>query len=148
MKVLVGCEESQAVCKAFRALGHEAFSCDIQECSGGHPEWHFKMDVLAAINLMNWDIGIFHVPCTFFSRAAGRWLYNPDRLIKTQESYEFLLKIWNCAIPRIAIENPPGWLCTNWKRPSQKIHPYYFGDREMKETCLWLNNLPCLIPTN
>lgn len=142
--VLIGCEESQTVCKAFRALGAEAYSCDLQDCSGGHPEWHLKMDVLEAIELKSWDLGIFHPPCTYLSRAAGRWLYNPDRLKETEKAFELILKIWNSKIERIAIENPPGWLCTNWQRPTQKIHPYYFGEQEMKETCLWLKNLPPL----
>ena len=143
MKVLVACEESQAVCIAFRELGHEAYSCDIQECSGGHPEWHIQDDVLNHLD-DGWDMMIAHPPCTYFSRAAGRWLYNEDRLIKTNESFKFLLKLWNADIKKIAIENPPGWLSTNWQKPNQKIHPYYFGDREMKETCLWLKNLPPL----
>ncbi len=141
MKVLIACEESQTVCKAFRERGHEAYSCDLQECSGGFPEWHLQMDALDAIDYMKWDLMIAHPPCTYFSRAAGRWLYNEDRLIHTKSSFDFLLKLWNCGIEKIAIENPPGWLCTNWKRPTQKIHPWYFGDNEMKETCLWLKNL-------
>lgn len=144
MRVLVACEESQEVCKAFRLNGHEAFSCDIQECSGGLPEFHLQMDCLDAININKWDLMIAHPPCTYFSRCAGRWLYNEDRLIHTRVAFEFLMKLWNCGIPKIAIENPPGWLCTNWRKPSQKIHPWYFGDPEMKETCLWLKNLPKL----
>ena len=88
---------------------------------------------------------IAHPPCTYLSRAAGRVLYNPDRLIKTKKAFDFILKLWNSEIIKIAIENPPGWLCINWKRPNQKIHPYYFGEQEMKETCLWLKNLSPLI---
>jgi hypothetical protein len=87
---------------------------------------------------------IAHPPCTYFSRAAGRWLYNPDRIIKTHSAFDFTMKLWNSGIPKICMENPPGWLCTNWKKPTQKIHPWYFGDNEMKETCLWLKGLPKL----
>lgn len=141
MKIIVGCEESQAVTKAFRAKGHEAYSCDTQQCSGGHPEWHLQMDVFKAIALKEWDIGIFHPPCTYLSRAAGRVLYNEQRLIHTQNAYKFVLSLWNSNINKICIENPPGWLSTNWRKPNQKIHPWYFGDNEMKETCLWLKNL-------
>ena len=143
MKVLIACEESQTVCKAFREKGHEAYSCDIYDCSGGHPEWHIKDDVLKIID-DNWDLMIAHPPCTYFSRAAGRVLYNKERLNFTYKSFEFVLQLYNSNISKIAIENPVGWLNTNWKKPSQIIHPYYFGDCEMKETCLWLKNLSLL----
>jgi site-specific DNA-cytosine methylase len=143
MKVLIACEESQTVCIAFRELGHQAYSCDIQNCSGGHPEWHIKDDVLNVIN-DNWELMIAHPPCTYFSRAAGRVLYDKNRLQFTYKFFEFVLQLYNSNIKKIAIENPPGWLCTNWRKPDQKIHPYYFGNQEMKETCLWLKNLPLL----
>lgn len=142
-RVLIACEESQVVCKEFRKIGVEAFSCDIQPCSGERPEWHIQGDVLEQLD-KEWDLIIAHPPCTYLSRAAGRWLYNPERLVKTKQAFEFILKIWESKTKKIAIENPPGWLCTNWMMPAQKIHPYYFGDREMKETCLWLKNLPPL----
>ena len=145
MKVLIACEESQAVCIEFRKRGHEAYSCDILPCSGGHPEWHIQDDAIKILWHKKWDLVIAHPPCTYLSRAAGRWLYNPDRLIHTKKAFEFILSLWNAPIAKIAIENPPGWLCTNWRKPDQKIHPYYFGEREMKETCLWLKNLPPLI---
>lgn len=144
MRVLVACEESQTVCKAFRELGHEAYSCDLQACSGGHPEWHMMHDAVEVAYTGCWDLMVAHPPCTYFSRAAGIVLYNPERLKKTYASFEFLKKLWNAPIPRIAIENPPGWLSTNWRKWTQKIHPWYFGDGEMKETCLWLKNLPRL----
>lgn len=144
MRVLVACEESQTVCKAFRELGHEAYSCDLQACSGGHPEWHIMHDAVEVAYSGIWDMMIAHPPCTYFSRAAGRWLYNPDRLVKTEESFRFWMKLWDAPIPKKGFENPPGWLCTNWRRPDQKIHPWYFGDVEMKETCLWLSGLPRL----
>lgn len=144
-KILIGCEESQEVCKAFRARGFEAYSCDLQDCSGGHPEWHIKGDVLEAIELNDWDLGIFHPPCTYFSRAGIQFIHTqPDRSDKQKDAFELVLKIHESKIPKIAIENPVGWLCTNWMKPSQIIHPYYFGDKEMKETCLWLKNLPTL----
>lgn len=141
LRVLVACEESQTVCKAFRERGHEAYSCDLQACSGGHPEWHIMHDAVEVAYLGIWDLMIAHPPCTFFSRAAGRWLYNHDRLIKTQEAFEFWMKLWNAPIEKKALENPPGWLSTNWRKPDQKVHPWYFGDGEMKETCLWLSGL-------
>ena len=144
MLVLVGCEESQEICKAFREKGHEAYSCDIQDCSGGHPEWHLKIDVLEAIKLKDWDLGIFNVPCTFFSRAAGKVCHLPERIKKRDEIYKLFLSIWNCKIKKVAIENPSGWLCTNFQKPSQRFHPWHFGAKEMKETCLWLRGLPVL----
>lgn len=144
MRCLIACEESQAVCKAFRERGHEAYSCDLQYPSGGHPEWHIIHDAVEVAYSGCWDLMVAHPPCTYMSRAAGRVLYNPDRLPKTYAAFEFVKKLWNAPIDRIAIENPPGWMCTNWRRPNQKIHPWYFGDGEMKETCLWLKNLPRL----
>lgn len=158
MKVLIGCEESQTVCIEFRKLGHQAYSCDVQECSGGHSEWHLKMDIFEAlkcgtlklqnndiIEIKKWHLGIFHPPCTYFSRAGLQFIHTqPDRKQKQAESFEFIKSIWECDIDYIAIENPVGWLNTNWKKPDQKFHPYYFGDREMKETCLWLKGLPIL----
>jgi len=144
MKILVACEESQAVTIEMRKKGHEAYSCDIQDCSGGHPEWHIKGDVLNVIN-KDWDMMIAHPPCTYFSRAGIQYLYKQEgRKEKLLNSFEFVLKLWNSNIPKIAIENPVGWLCTNWRRPNQIIHPWYFGDNDMKQTCLWLKNLPRL----
>lgn len=139
--MLVACEFSGTVRDAFTARGHDAWSCDLlpTESQGNH----IQVDALEVIN-DGWDLMIAHPPCTYFSRAAGRWLYSPDRLIKTEQAFRFVQKLWGAPIAKIAIENPPGWLCTNWQRPTQKIHPYYFGDREMKETCLWLKNLPSL----
>jgi len=145
MRVLVACEESQEVCKAFRSRGHEAYSCDIQDCSGGRPEWHIKMDAIEAINSRRWDLLIAHPPCTYFSRAGIQFLHKqPDRMEKLVDSFRFIREIWNSDVPMIAIENPVGWLNTNWRKPNQIIHPWYFGDPEMKETCLWLKGLPRL----
>lgn len=144
MKVLVACEESQVVCKAFRARGHEAYSCDIQDCSGGHPEWHIKCNVIEILGY-GWDLMVAHPPCTYFSRAGIQFIYKqPDRIEKLWESFRFVKALWNADINKIAIENPVGWLNTNWRKSNQIIHPWYFGDGEMKETCLWLKNLPRL----
>ena len=149
MKVLIACEESQVVCKAFREKGHEAYSCDIQDCSGGYPEWHIKDDVLKVIN-DNWDMMIAHPPCTFLSHAGNGWFnvekYGQkaiDRIQKRKEAELFFLKFYNSNIPKIAIENLRGSM-NGIIKPSQVIHPYYFGDMEKKTTCLWLKNLPLL----
>jgi site-specific DNA-cytosine methylase len=149
MRVLIACEESQTVCKAFRELGHEAFSCDIIPCSGGHPEWHIQNDVLNILdkNFWNqnkgWDLMIAHPPCTYLSKAGNSWYNLPGRAQKRNEAFEFFFKLWNCKIPKIAIENPVGYINRHFK-PSQIIQPYYFGDKEQKTTCLWLFNLPKL----
>lgn len=141
MKVLIACEYSGIVRDAFIKLGHNAWSCDVLPTeSGGN---HIQENVLNVLN-DDWDLMIAHPPCTYFSRAAGRVLYNKNRLVHTKKAFEFVNKLWGAEIDKICIENPPGWLCTNWKRPSQKVHPWYFGDKEMKETCFWLKNLPRL----
>lgn len=142
MRVLVACEESQAVCMAFRARGHEAYSCDIQHCSGPMPEYHLQMDAIYAIILVNPDLLIAHPPCTYFSAAGMHYLKTrPERIKQLENAFEFLNKIWNCGVKKIAIENPIGWLNTNWKKPTQIIQPFYFGDNERKATCLWLKGL-------
>lgn len=154
MKVLVACEESQEVCKAFRELGHEAYSCDIQECSGGHPEWHLKQDVIPLLN-QDWDLIIAHPPCTFLTVTGNRWFnvekYG-DKAIQRQkereEAVEFFMQFANAKCEKIAIENPIGYMSTVYKKPTQIIHPYMFGDPARKATCLWLKGLPKLIPTN
>lgn len=142
MRVLVACEESQVVCKAFRERGHEAYSCDIQACSGGHPEWHIMHDAVEVAYTGLWDLMIAHPPCTYFSRAGIQFIHTQEgRKEKLELAFEFVKKLWNAPIKKVAIENPVGWLCTNWMRPKQKFHPWYFGDSEMKETCLWLRGL-------
>ncbi len=148
MKILIGCEESQEVCKAFRELGFEAYSNDIVDCSGDCPEWHLKMDVFEAIKLQNWDLIIAHPPCNFLSSAAGHLWKNQDRINKMNKAMDFVIKIYNSDCKYIAIENPVGWLNRNWKKPSQIIEPYHFGDVFKKRTCLWLKNLPLLEKTN
>jgi hypothetical protein len=154
MKVLVACEESQEVCKAFRELGHEAYSCDIQDCSGGHPEWHLKQDVIPLLN-QDWDLIIAHPPCTFLTVTGNRWFdverYG-DKAIQRhkdrEEAVAFFMQFVNAKCEKIAIENPIGYMSTAYKKPSQIIHPYMFGDPARKATCLWLKGLPKLIPTN
>lgn len=151
MNVLVGCEESQEVCKAFRARGHMAFSCDVQECSGGHPEWHIKDDVLNIID-DGWDLIIAHPPCTYLSNAGARWLWaghklNIERYEKGLKAFEFFMKIWNADCPRICIENPVPSAVFNLPRPTQYIQPYEYGHPYSKKTCLWLEGLPLLVPT-
>ena len=154
MKVLLACEESQIVCKEFRNLGHEAYSNDIQECSGGHPEWHLQMDVFDAINLKQWDLMIAFPPCTYLSNAGIGW-FNEEkygdnarqRKVNRLEAMEFVKRIYNSDILRICIENPVGYLNLNFKKPDQIIQPYFFGDNDRKRTCLWLKNLSKLIHT-
>jgi len=153
MKVLIACEESQAVTKAFRALGHDAFSCDILPCSGGHKEWHLQGDVFNYIN-QGWDLMIAHPPCTYLSVSGARHLYNKDkshnieRYKNQAEALYFVQKLMDANIPRIAIENPISVISSHIKKPDQIIQPYWFGDSASKSTCLWLKNLPKLKPTN
>lgn len=145
LNVLVGCEESQEVCKAFRTLGHEAYSCDLQECSGGHPEWHLRMDVFEAIGLKDWDIGIFFPDCTYMAVSGLHWNKNNDiRKQKTESSLLFVKRLMNCGISSIGIENPVGCISSRIRKPDQIIQPYNFGSDASKKTCLWLINLPAL----
>jgi hypothetical protein len=152
MKVLVACEESQEVCKAFRARGHEAYSCDLQDCSGGHPEWHIKADALELLK-MKWDLIIAHPPCTYMSAAGACRMYpqkgqiDSKRLEKAMEAKEFFLKFWNADCPRIVIENPRPLKCVELPGESQKIQPYEYGEPWSKLTYLWVKGLPPLIPT-
>lgn len=153
MKVLIACEESQAVTKEFRKLGHEAFSCDILPCSGGHPEWHFQQDVFEVIN-KGWDLMIAHPPCTFLSVSGARWLYNKDGSINEERFYnqrkalDFVELLMKANIEKIAIENPISVISSAIRKPDQIIQPYMFGDSASKSTCLWLKNLRKLTPTN
>ena len=152
MKVLVACEESQEVCKAFRKLGHKAYSCDILECSGGHPEWHIQGDVLEQLD-KGWDLMIAHPPCTYMSKAGARFMYptagnvNQDRLKLALESKEFFMKLLNANIPLIAVENPTPLKIVGLPKETQVIQPYQFGHKFSKRTLLWLKGLPKLKPT-
>lgn len=152
MKILIACEESQAVCKAFRAKGHEAYSCDIQESSGGHPEWHIQGDVLPLLE-QKWDMIIAHPPCTYLSNAGACWLFRGKQL--NQERYanglvakEFFMKFYNANCDKIVIENPIPSKVYELPNYSQIIQPYQFGHPYSKKTCLWIKGLPNLKPTN
>ena len=156
MRVLVACEESQRVCIAFRAKGHEAYSCDIEPCSGGHPEWHIQDDVLKHLG-DNWDLVIAHPPCTYLTVAANKY-YNVEkygdkakiRWYERQKAIEFFMEfvgqLFYC--DKVAIENPIGIMSTYYRKPDQIIQPYQFGHPERKATCLWLKGLSKLKPTN
>lgn len=153
MKILVACEESQAVTIEFRKLGHEAYSCDILECSGGHPEWHIQGDVLPLLK-EKWDLVIAHPPCTRLTVAANKY-YKPeysDRFPnihqERKEAIDFFMQFVNLDCPQVAIENPIGIMSTRYKKPTQIIQPYQFGHTERKATCLWLKGLPKLLPTD
>ena len=153
MRVLVACEESQRVCIAFRNRGHEAYSCDILPCSGGHPEWHIQDDVLKHLD-EDWDLIIAHPPCTFLTVAANKY-YNVERYgakaIQRQkdrkEAIKFFMNFTNITCPSICIENPIGVMSTYYQKPTQIIQPYQFGHTERKATCLWLKGLEPIKPT-
>lgn len=147
MRVLVGCEESQAVTIELRKLGHEAFSCDLLPCSGGHPEWHFQRDIFDVIN-MGWDMGIFFPPCTHLATSGARHFAEKIADGRQQQAIDFFMKLANCDIPKIAIENPIGIISTEWRKPDQIIQPWQFGDKAQKSTCLWLKGLPKITSTN
>lgn len=177
MNILIACEESQAVCKAFRKLGGRAFSCDIQECSGGEPQWHIKGDVLSLLDgncgftTMDgkkhrvdgqWDLIVAHPPCTYLT-SAGTAHYSlkrnsPEKVAKRialrEEAYNFFMNFVHADCKHIAIENPVGYMNTHYCKPDQIIHPYYFvtskddESYEMKRTCLWLKGLPLLQKCN
>ncbi len=152
LKVLIACEESQTVCKAFRDFGHEAYSCDILPCSGGHPEWHIQGNVLEHLK-DGWDLMIAHPPCTYLSKASACRLYktagnpNPERLALGMKAKEFLLMLLNAPIEFIAIENPTPLKIFELPPPSQIIQPYQFGHNVSKRTLLWIRGLPELKST-
>jgi hypothetical protein len=151
MRILIACEESQTVCKAFRAKGHEAYSCDILPCSGGHPEWHIQDDVLKHLG-DGWDMMIAHPPCTYISNCGARFLYpkgilNQERYKLGMEGKEFFMKLLNAPIPKICVENPVSSLIFEIPKCTQEIQPYQFGHPYTKKTRLWLKNLPLLTPT-
>lgn len=168
INILIACEESQRVCEAFRKRGGKAYSCDIIECSGGHPEWHIKQDVLPLLNgncefiTMDgishkidgkWDLIIAHPPCTYLSNAGARFLYpkgvlNEERLAKGMVAKDFFMHFYNADCDRIAIENPIPSKVYGLPPYTQTIQPWMFGHPIQKKTCLWLNGLPELRPTN
>lgn len=153
MRILVACEESQAVTIELRKLGHEAYSCDIEPCSGGHPEWHLQVDALELLK-MKWDMIIAFPPCTYLTAAGAVRLFNHDGTVKDAERYEkgkyaavFFSKFLQADCPRIAVENPTMLKCFGLPKYQQVIEPYMFGDPWKKRTCLWLKGLPPLLPT-
>ena len=154
MKILVACEESQAVTIELRRLGHEAYSCDIEPCSGGHPEWHLQQDVIPLLK-EKWDMIIAFPPCTYLTVTGNRW-FNVERYgekaIQRQkdreEAIKFFMAFANADCDKIAIENPVGIMSSTWRKPNQIVNPYEFGDPFEKKTCLWLKGLPELKPTN
>lgn len=169
MNILVACEESQAVTKELRRLGHEAYSCDIIDQSGGHPEWHIQADVLPLLNgsvvfktndgtehvvVGKWDMIIAHPPCTYMSKAGARWMYekagvvNQNRLKKAVKAKAFFMEILNADCEMVAVENPIPLKIIGLPLPTQKIQPYQYGHPFSKCTCLWLKGLPKLSPTN
>ena len=154
MKILCACEESQAVTIELRRLGHEAYSCDIEPCSGGHPEWHLQQDVIPLLK-EKWDMIIAFPPCTYLTVTGNRW-FNVERYgekaIQRQkdreEAIKFFMAFANADCDKIAIENPVGIMSSTWRKPNQIVNPYEFGDPFEKKTCLWLKGLPELKPTN
>ena len=143
MKILLACEESQAVCLELRKRGHEAFSADIMECSGPRPDWHIKGDVLEIIN-DGWDMMIAFPPCTHLAVSGAKHFKQKRKDGRQQQGIDFFMKMINAPIPKIAVENPIGIMSSRHKKPNQIIHPYHFGDPYSKATCLWLKNLPLL----
>ena len=162
MNILVACEESQAVCKAFRAKGHNAFSCNIVPCSGGRPEWHILGDVSIILNghchiftmtgkhyfIEKWDMIIAFPPCTNLASSGARWFKEKQADGRQAASIEFFLMFTRLACPRVAIENPVGIMSTYYRKPDQIVQPWQFGHPYTKSTCLWLKGLPKLEYTN
>jgi len=147
MRVLVACEESQAVTIAMRALGIEAFSCDIMACSGGHPEWHIQGDVTPLLGQI-WDLIIAFPPCTHLAVSGAAWFEQKRKDGRQQQGIDFFMLFANCVCPKVAIENPIGIMSSFWRKPDQIIQPWMFGHAESKATCLWLKGLPKLQETN
>jgi hypothetical protein len=175
LNILVACEESQAITKELRLLGHNAFSCDLLKCSGGHPEWHFNTDVFKIIKnkggdlqtrdfikVEKWDMMIAHPPCTYLASSGARWYYDPidknkpvnerrphplfpNRAKHREEAVSFFLKLWRVKIDKVVIENPIGIMSSRLFPPTQIVHPYMFGDKATKSTCLWIRGLEKLM---
>ena len=169
IRILVACEESQRTTMELRSLGYEAYSCDIQDCSGGHPEYHIKGDALRLINGRcsfttcdgkrhrisgKWDLLIAHPPCTYLTSCGNGWFNEErwgDEAIQRKanrlEAAEFFMQFVNADCDKIAIENPVGYMNTHYRKPDQIVQPYQFGDPYAKKTCFWTKGLPNLIPT-
>jgi hypothetical protein len=164
MRILLACEESQSVCKEFRRLGHEAYSCDILPESGGHPQWHIQADVFDVIH-EGWDMMIAFPPCTYLAVSGAQWYYHPEdkhlpkeirrehpkypnRVKDRMDAAEFFLRLYHSDIEKVCIENPVGVMSSLFRKPDQIIQPWMFGDEATKTTCLWLKGLPLLVPTD
>jgi site-specific DNA-cytosine methylase len=148
-RILVACEESQAVTKAFRELGYEAFSCDLLPCSGGHPEWHFQEDMFEVIKREpKFDLMIAFPPCTDLAVSGARHFERKIADGSQQKSIQFFMDIINADVDKIAVENPIGIMSGKYRKPDQIIQPWMFGDKAQKSTCIWLKNLPKLQPTD
>ena len=147
MKILVACEESQVVTKEFRSLGHEAWSCDILSCSGGHPEWHIQGDVVPILK-DNWDMVVAFPPCTHLAVSGAAHFAKKRADGRQQEGIDFFMQFTKLDhVPKVAIENPIGIMSKIYRKPDQIIQPYQFGEDASKRTCLWLKGLPILIET-
>ena len=155
---IITLEESQTVTNAFREAGHEAWSCDLKPCSGGHPQYHIQGDIFDALR-ERWDMGIFHPPCTYLTVTGNKWFYHPedkdlpfqdrrphpkfpDRREKQEKAVQFFMNLVNCGLDKWCIENPVGIMSKRYRKPNQIIQPMYFGHKEPKRTCLWLRGLP------
>jgi len=155
MKILIACEESQAVCIEFRKKGHEAYSCDILPCSGGHPEWHIQGDVVKLLN-QEWDMIIAFPTCTYLTNAGtrhfSRRINTEEKVVarekKREKAAAFFMLFINANCDKMVVENPVGYMNSSYRKPDQIIHPYYFGDNFKKRTCLWIKGLPILEHTN
>lgn len=147
MRILVACEESQAVTIEMRKLGHEVYSCDIEPCSRGHPEWHLQVDALELLK-MKWDMIIAFPPCTDLAVSGARYFEEKRKDGRQYRAIEFFMRFAEADCPKIAIENPVGIMSTHWRKPDQIIQPWQYGHGETKATCLWLKGLPKLEPTN
>lgn len=153
-EILIACEESQAITKAFRKLGYNAYSCDLLPCSGGHPDWHIQGDAFQEAYSGKYDMMIAHPPCTYLAVSGARWLYhkdgsrNEERWQNQAEALDFVRDLMTAPIKHIAIENPISVISSQIRKPDQIVHPYMFGDKVSKSTCLWLKNLPKLTPTD
>jgi len=146
--VLVGCEESQVVTIELRRLGISAFSCDTEPCSGGHPEWHIQQDLISLLNDPRWGAILAFPPCTHLASSGARWFPEKRADGRQQAAIDFFMAIAKCRIPVKVIENPIGIMSTHFRKPDQIIQPWQFGHGETKATCLWLEGLPLLKPTN
>lgn len=147
MKILIACEESQAVTSELRKSGIEAFSCDIEPTSGDHPEWHIQGDVIPLLKAQ-WDMMIAFPPCTHLAVSGARHFKEKRADGRQQQAIDFFMAMVNADIPKIAVENPIGIMSTIYRKPDQIIQPWQFGHGETKATCLWLKCLPALVPTN